>query len=169
MPFGPFHEYFPDVAERETRAVTLLKDADLPAGTYALVELYCNEAGCDCRRVFLCVVCPPRKDPVAVIAYGWEDRAFYAKWMKDDDPQIIQGLKGPNLNAFSPQSKWAPAALKLVSDIVLKDPAYVARIKRHYEMFRQEVEEGHGEASTRAPRSAIHRRRRIRPRRRRSR
>jgi hypothetical protein len=41
MPYVPFREHFRDLAERETRTVTVPDDRDreLPAGRYAFVEL----------------------------------------------------------------------------------------------------------------------------------
>jgi len=52
VPFAHFYELFPEVAREETRGIVLLQDVDgLPAGTYTLTEMFCDEAGCDCRRV----------------------------------------------------------------------------------------------------------------------
>ena len=87
MPYVSFHEYFPEIAERETRTITLLENSglELPPGQYSLLELYCDEPGCDCRRVFLCVVTSRINAVEAVIAYGWEDAEFYARWMGQDD------------------------------------------------------------------------------------
>ena len=52
MPFAPFYEHFLDVAREETRSLVVLKqEGRLPPGTYALTEMFCNEEGCDCRRV----------------------------------------------------------------------------------------------------------------------
>ena len=84
MPYAFFHEHFPEIAERETRTITILEQSPslLPPGDYSLVEMYCDDHKCDCRRVFFYVVSPTKKEPVAVIAYGWERRKFYAKWMK---------------------------------------------------------------------------------------
>ena len=53
MPYAPFAEFFPEVAGPETRVVVAINHLVLPPGRYALVELYCDEVGCDCRRVFL--------------------------------------------------------------------------------------------------------------------
>jgi hypothetical protein len=39
---------------------------------------------------------------------------------------------GPFLDPINPQSKYAPALLHLVATKVLSDPAYVARLERHY-------------------------------------
>jgi len=138
MPYVDFHDYCPDVAERETRTITVMPNAGLgvPAGQCGFMEMYCDEAGCDCRRVFFTVVSSTRKEIDAVIAWGWEDRAFYARWMGCDDPRITDEMQGPILNLASPRSKNAPALLKLVQNVLLSDPAYVERIKRHYTLFR---------------------------------
>lgn len=136
MPYVPFHDYFPDIAEEETRSFTVLEDPELPPGSYMLVEMYCDEPGCDCRRVFFSVLSSMSKRVEAVIAYGWESSRFYAEWMGDNDPRIIKELKGPALNLSSPQSGLAPAILKVVKDVVLQDQVYVERLKGHYKMFR---------------------------------
>ena len=142
MPYSLFHSRFPKVAERETRTVTVLDSADfnLPPARYSFLEMFCDEPGCDCRRVFFSVVSSLQKDIQAVITWGWEDREFYVRWMGDDDPRIIRDLIGPALNLASPQSKIAPALLDLFRNVLLKDTAYVERIKRHYAMFRQKID-----------------------------
>ena len=103
--------------------------------------MYCDEPGCDCRRVFLAVVSSLSKQIEAVIPYGWEDPKFYAQWMGDDDPDIIKELRGPVLNLASPQSRLAPEILNMVQNIVLTEQAYVDRLKRHCELFRKRVEQ----------------------------
>ena len=142
MPYACFHEYFPEIAERETRTITILEQSSskLPPGEYSLIEMYCNERKCDCRRVFFYVISLPTKDVEAVIAYGWESRKFYAKWMKDDSPKVVAEWQGPILNMGSPQSSLAPAILQIVKDILLQDKAYVERIKTHYAMFRDRID-----------------------------
>ena len=52
MPYTVFHEKFPEIAKEETRSLIAIADPKLPEGNYALVEAYCDEVGCDCRRVF---------------------------------------------------------------------------------------------------------------------
>ena len=142
MPYSAFHSRFPEIAERETRSVTLLRSSDfnLPPAQYTFLEMYCDEPGCDCRRVFFSVASSVQNDILAVITWGWEDRDFYVKWMGDDDPDIIDELIGPELNLASPQSKHAHALLNLFEEVLLKDDAYIERIKRHYAMFRQEID-----------------------------
>ena len=143
MPYAAFHKWYPKVAEQETRCVTILPGSpwNLPPAHYSLLEMYCDEPGCDCRRVFLAVLSSLTKQIEAVIAYGWEDPNFYRKWMGDDDPDVIKELKGPVLNMASPQSRLAPEILDMVQKIVLTDQAYVDRLKRHYELFRKRVEQ----------------------------
>jgi hypothetical protein len=137
-----FHNYFPELAKRETRSITILPGSDLglPAGEYGFLEMYCDEPGCDCRRVFLYVVCSFRKGVQAVVASGWEDVAFYAKWMKYGNETDAVHLKGPVLNLGSPATDLAPALLEVVRSILLRDPEYVERIKRHYTMFREKID-----------------------------
>ena len=140
MPYVMFHDYFPELAEEETRSFTVFDDARLPAGSYGLIESYCDERGCDCRRVFFSVISSRSKQIEAVIAYGWESREFYAEWMGNDDPDTIRDLQGPILNQLSPQSRHAPAILEMVRDVVLQDAAYVERLKAHYWMFRHQID-----------------------------
>jgi hypothetical protein len=142
MNYVLFNNYFPAIAERETRTLHVPSNSSsrLPAGDYTFLELFCNEKGCDCRRVFFYVISPLRKGAVAVIAYGWESTQFYVEWMKDDDPEIIRTLKGPVLNLTSPQSDLAGLILKLTEAVLLKDHAYIDRVKTHYRMFKDRID-----------------------------
>ncbi|MFP4344836.1 MAG: SEC-C metal-binding domain-containing protein [Anaerolineales bacterium] len=138
MFYEPLYERLPEVAEEETRTLIIRNDPVLPDGDYGLVEAYCNDPGCDCRRVLLNVYNWQSRETVAVIAYGWESRAYYVEWFGDDNPQIISEIKGPALNSASHQSALAPAFLRLVTT-VLKDQKYVARLQRHYRMFKDSI------------------------------
>ena len=142
MPYSPFYNRFPKIAKLETRAVTVIDPSawNLPPASYYFHEMFCDEPGCDCRRVFFCVVSSLRQDIQAVIAWGWEDITFYAKWMGKNDPHIIKDLKGPALNLASPQSNLAPALLNLLRKVLLPDTTFIERIKRHYDMFRETVD-----------------------------
>ena len=52
-------------------------------------------------------------------------------------------MQGPILNPGSPQSELAPALLDMVRGVVLKDREYIARLKRHYQMFKVKVDPKH--------------------------
>jgi len=143
MSFQLFHDLFPELAERETRTATVIRDwpMGLPPGEYGFLEMFCNEPGCDCRRVFFYVMSPSTGRAVeAVIAWGWETSGFYARWLKDDHPQMLADLKGPVLNRGSPRTALAPDLLELCRNVLLRDPAYVERIKRHYALFREKID-----------------------------
>jgi hypothetical protein len=141
MPFVPFYQFDPDRAHRETRSV-ILADPDpvLPAGQYSMIEMYCDEPGCDCRRVLFMVFSRDFEKPLAIVNYGWESVDFYARRAPFLSRKMAEDLHGPSLNPGSPQSKMAPAILSLIREVVLQDPAYIERLKRHYAMVREAVD-----------------------------
>ncbi len=138
MYYEPFFSLFPEVAAEETRSIMVFGEISIfiPTGEYVLVDSYCATPKCDCRRTFLNVYAEGGHQLLAVISYGWESRKFYVKWFGVDDRETIADLKGPRLASGQPQSDLAPHLLKLVIDHVLSDPAYVARLKKHYQMFK---------------------------------
>ena len=141
MPFVPFDELCEGVAHRETRFITVMADdGPVPKGEYGLYESYCDEPGCDCRRVLFYVVARSRPGVQAVIGWGWEDVDFYARWLGSGDKSEAARVKGPEINPLSPATELAPALLRVVRDILLRDPEYVERIKRHYRMFRATID-----------------------------
>lgn len=142
MPYSLFHNRFPEIAECETRTITLIDSShfNLPPAHYSFLDMFCDEPGCDCRRVFFSVVSSLKNDVKAVIAWGWEDQDFYKKWMGVNAPHVIKDLMGPVLNLASPQSDIAPALLKLFQLVLLQDTAYIERVKQHYVMFRETVD-----------------------------
>lgn len=142
MPMTPFMERFPDVGARETRSVTVTQQDDLPHGEYGFLEFYCDEPGCDCRRVIISVLRPETgwNTIWATIGYGWESLDFYRKWSKASSDPVE--MKGPYLDPLNPQTMYSPALLNLFR-FILQSPGYVKRLKRHYRMFRDSVEKGH--------------------------
>ena len=143
MPYQLLHDLLPAIAEAETRTITVFgheSETGLPSGEYAFCEMFCNERGCDCRRVFFYVVSSFRDGPEAVVAWGWETPEFYAKWLHDDDPVIVAELVGPSLNLGSSETELADGILNLVRNVLLQDETYVDRVKRHYRQFRNKVD-----------------------------
>jgi hypothetical protein len=143
MSYEPFYERFGELAWKETRSLTVFDDPRLAGDEFGFIELYCNDESCDCRRVMFDVVSRERRKSVAIIAYGWESQEFYAKWFRQNDPEIILQMQGPILNPGSNQSELAPALLKKVREVLLTDPAYIARLKRHYQMFKEKMDPNH--------------------------
>ncbi|MDX9953800.1 MAG: SEC-C metal-binding domain-containing protein [Anaerolineae bacterium] len=119
-----FGEVDPELASRETRALTLLMpQRGVPAGKYAIVESYCADPACDCRRVMLTVI--EEHHPHTSLA-----SINYAFDADDPDP-------GPFLDPLNPMSAYAQGLMELVTELVLSDPAYLARLERHYALTKQ--------------------------------
>lgn len=59
MPFAHFYNYFPEVAKGETHSITISPASEfgLPPDDYGFLEMYCDEPGCDCRRVLILCDC----------------------------------------------------------------------------------------------------------------
>lgn len=128
----PFHNRFPEIAEKETRCMIIPPGKKIPEGEYFLIESYCNDDNCDCRRVFINIF--HNQDIVATIGYGWEDISFYEKWL--GEKELAVEIKGPILELGGQQSKYAKELLKLFKEVILRDNMYIERLKRHYDMFK---------------------------------
>lgn len=138
----PFMERFPEIGARETRSVQVTQHPDLPDGEYGFVEFYCNESGCDCRRVIISVLRPETgwSKIWATIGYGWDTLDFYRNWSRASCDPVE--MKGPSLDTFNAQSEYSAALLDLFR-LLLESPDYVARLRRHYRMFRESVDGKH--------------------------
>ena len=168
MPMIPFVKTFPELGVRETRSVKVNGTPDLPDGEYGFIESYCNERGCDCRRVIISVIRPETgwSRVLATIGYGWESLEFYQEWSRGPvDPKEV-GI--PYLDVLNPQSEYSSALLGIF-EFLLESPDYVERIKRHYRMFRDAVEKEHGRPAAFETNRAENRRKRLRDPRRRGR
>lgn len=119
----PFYKLFPEVAGKETRVLTTFGHGGLPADSYGLLEFYCPDPDCDCRRVLLNVVSEKHLERgfLASISYGFDRDAEMA---------------GPFLDPMNPQSEYAEMLLEHV-EVALSDPRYVARLERHYAMVKE--------------------------------
>ena len=156
MAYVQLYELLPDVAMKETRTITAFEPNafNVPPGEYGLVEMYCNDEACDCQRVFLAVISSVTQKPVAVITFGWESRQFYSKWfnrgeniafsaMNPLDQEAVNYMYGIHLSEADCQSPIAQAILRMVTDQALNDKAYVDRLKQHYKLFREKVDENY--------------------------
>ena len=107
----------------------------LPDGEYGFIEFYCNDPGCDCRRVVINVVCSTTGAKTwASINYGWESLDFYERWM--GDKELARDCQGASLEPFNQQSPYSRTLLELFKKVCLSDRAYVERLKRHYDLFK---------------------------------
>jgi len=124
----PFYNKFPKIAKKETRSITILKKGrfgSLPADHYTLLELYCSEENCDCRRVMISVISKNKNKIVATINMAFDSDG--------DDP-------GPFLDPINPQSVYSDDLIKFFVDLINHDPEYLSRLQRHYVMFKEKVD-----------------------------
>jgi len=157
MPLTPFHGRFRDLAFHEMRTVALRGHRTIPDGHYGFLECYCNERGCDCRRVLLHVIRSDSADRVwASVNFRWESPGFYRHWMPGDSSEV-EGMAGATLDPLNPQTERAPALLTLFREVCAADPAYVRRLENHYRLFKDEVRK---EAAKSRPRPMAKARRR---------
>jgi hypothetical protein len=49
-------------------------------------------------------------------------------------------MPGPYLDPLNPQAPYAESLLELIDRLMLQDPAYVARLERHYQMIKDETD-----------------------------
>jgi len=133
----PFYTRFTELAARETRCIHVINDGDwLPVGGYGFIELYCEDPDCDCRRVVLQVTTDkPPYTVLATINYGWESVEFYTRWMHGDQQAGCE-IKEACLDPLNIQSQYADDLLDFFRTQLMTDAAYVARLARHYEMFK---------------------------------
>lgn len=142
MIFRRFMDFFPEVAEKETRRLMLRNDPQIPDGEYAFIESFCEDKDCDCRRVYFIVLqIDLTYEPIyaATISYGWEDLNFYLSWSPYLPSNMATELKGPILEPLQEQSQYAQRFLELFESMFLSDPDYIDRIKRHYTLFKAKL------------------------------
>ena len=131
----PFYARFRDLAFAETRSVATRKYSLLPDANFGLMEFYCNEPACDCRRVLLQVVKQDSGAQVwATISFGWETPAFYQKWSYGDPDAASQA--GSSLDPLGEQSILSGALLDLFRNLLQTDADYVQRLARHYDLAK---------------------------------
>lgn len=138
MAMIPFHTRCEETARKEIRSFRILTPPEpggLPMDEYAILEFYCEDSGCDCRRGFFQIISNAKSGMVlASINFGWESGEFYRKrnpYVAEAAREITEG----SLDPLNQQSKFAPELLVLFQQIVA-DRTYRMRLKRHYEMFR---------------------------------
>lgn len=120
-----FSSHFPEIAEKETRSVTLLGEQNgLPPGEYAFLEFYCVDPECDCRNVMFNVI--NRKG---------EHLATLNHCLDADGFRDI-GERQTFLDPLNKQSPYSKALLKLFRTKVM-DADYALRLEKHLLIMRQ--------------------------------
>lgn len=145
MPMLSFFAKLPEIAEAETRCITIPGNDRIPAGTYGFVESYCDDEDCDCRRVFINVISVKSPEILATISFGWESKEYYDEWFGGMESSMLEDFASPNLALGLRESKYAADFLRLFK-VIIKDKKYVDRLKRHYFLFKEIVDPKHFKA-----------------------
>src|SRR5262245_2885904 len=134
---APFYTLFHELAHHETRFWVVTHHESLPDGEYGLVEFFCNEPECDCRRVILQVeTAEPDHRVWASINYGWERPSYYARWAGVPVSAARQHARA-TLDTLNPQSPHAFTFLWMFREMIVQDRPYALRLRRHYRLFKR--------------------------------
>ena len=71
----------------------------------------------------------------ASISYGWNKKAFYDEVLLTYD----HNFPGPDFAIMQRQGSHAQYFLDVCKNLLIKDNAYVKRLKRHNALFKQEA------------------------------
>ena len=120
-------------ATARVRTLTIAHHPELPDGAYAMVDTYCTDPGCDCRKTMILVHLDHRH--VSTINFGWESPEFYARWYgAPPGDRTLAELQGPCIDLSSPD--LVPPGAMLAFFSALLDAHYVEHLRSQYTRFR---------------------------------
>ncbi len=136
--FLPYSKLFPEETEVRMRKIDLLQDTfGLSRGSYLLVENYCADKACDCRKAMINVVkIGDRPVILGTVGFGWESERYYADWI--GDKATARMMVGAYLEPGGIQTDKSASCLKLVNNS-LRDDKYVELIKERYKVFKEKL------------------------------
>ncbi len=138
-PIVPFGEV---IAEAPVLRVKIQGAPTVPDGKYSLIDAYCTDPDCDCRKAYIVVRAENTAEDIAYISVGWESLSFYKNWMKAPRPPGISlaDLKGPSLMPMMPQSSLAKPLLEVLRSY-FEDPEKIGFYKERYFQFKAHLVE----------------------------
>lgn len=120
--------FLPELARDETRVLQLSYLPDAPPRPVALVEHYCDEPGCDCRRSILRAHDLQDRSVLATIAHGFDEPG-------DDAHHPEQTYIEP----LAPDGPHAALILGVIRHL-LENHDYQRHLESHYAAFKDVVE-----------------------------
>ncbi len=139
LPKGAFVSYFYLFPEdiKEQRKIMLLQDTfGLSKGAYILIENYCTDYACDCRKVMINVAKKDTNEIIGTIGFGWESLEYYVDWARDD--ALAKEMIGAYIEMGGIQTGLQNQCLELVNNS-LRDKNYIERIKGRYVKFKDAI------------------------------
>lgn len=149
MTFQSFQELLPEIAEDETRSITILQNEPglPPIGQYMFIELFCTELDCDCRNVMIVVFHVEKERQVAQLRYCWETKSYYDKIdldFREDVPGVFV-----DFGDLSPYSEYFADVLEEMcygNTHSKNETEFAKRLKRHYRQFREQLKKNRQDA-----------------------
>jgi hypothetical protein len=135
MAMVSFVSLFPEVGNKETRRVGIEPEEgvepkkDVPPDWYFFEELYCDEPGCDCRRVIVNVIASSTRQHLATINHAFEPPGR--------DALVTEQTF---LDPLNTQSRFAVDLMDLFLHVIRWDEAYRQRLIRHYQLFKGAID-----------------------------
>jgi hypothetical protein len=115
----PFHLSLAPGEQVTYRGFILNDEPDIPVGSYSFEEWYCPNPACDCQSVLLYVLARNQHDYIAQIRVPLDD-------------DHVHPFLEPNI----PHISYAQALLKLLTENINADPAYLQRLRDHYKYVK---------------------------------
>ena len=120
----PYAQIFPDAAEPDMTLELNRKVGRVPKGSYAFLECYCTDPGCDCRRTTLLVINEKGKQKAA-INFGFD---------------LDREMAGPFLDLLQEQAPYAEELLDFFVDAINSDTEWLAGMYQRYRAVRRKVD-----------------------------
>ncbi len=121
-----FHEFFPDVAEKENRVFWANGRGPQTREPYQLIEFYCADPKCDCNRVVLAVADREKMEKGTILSIG------FAFDRNDPEP-------GPYIDPLNPLTLEGQSLYPFIENMLQTDFDYIARLKGHYDMVKRKI------------------------------
>lgn len=121
--FASLDRLLPGIAEAERREI------EIKGIKYTLLEQYCIDTFCDCRKAVFSMVDQKEKKVVATVGIQWNNK------LGKDGKEGIRFF----LEATGDQTSRAGELLKEIEKLFLADKRYIDTLQNHYLMFKKSI------------------------------
>jgi len=134
-PFVPAGEILgPDC---KCRSIVIRDEPRLPDGQYDLVDTYCADPACDCRKTIIQIFHGGKL--VSIVNFGWETPEFYLRWQGAvRDRELAEEMSDVSIDFASPDLVSREGILALRHHIL--DDKWISMLEDHYRRIRASLE-----------------------------
>ena len=126
-----FHEFYPDVAEKENRVFWAEGRDPRTREPYQIIEYFCADPKCECNRVVLGVADREKMERGTFLSVG------FAFDRNDPEP-------GPYIDPLNPLTLEGQSLYPIIEEMLKTDLSYIARLKRHYDLVKRKIKSEKG-------------------------